>query len=344
MAERKQRGGAPAGLTLVTGATGHVGTNLVRALCARGEQVRITTRPRSKRLGLEGLKVEEVPADLSDPASLVAAARGATRIYHLAASVRLDPFAPEKLRRANVEGTKAVLAAAQAAGVTRLVHCSSIAAIGCGTVAQPATERSVWNMAEHGPYPVTKRDAEVEVLRAASAGLDAVVVNPGVILGAWDVKPSGGAILLSLAKARLPVYPSGGTGFVGVDDVVDGLIRAMERGKRGERYILVGENLSYRELITQVARITGATPPRLRLPRRLVTPFAKVGDLIGPRYPKAFGVLNTPMVRSYFELNAYSSQKARDELGWTPRPMAEHIEQAFAWFSEHGYLDRWRRG
>ena len=132
--------GAAEGITLVTGATGHVGVNLVRHLCGRGERVRITVRPRSRREGLEDLTLEEAPADLSDPASLRAAAEGCARVYHLAAAVRLDPFAPAKVVRANVEGTKNVLGAARAAGVHRFVHCSSVAAIGTGSLAQPADE------------------------------------------------------------------------------------------------------------------------------------------------------------------------------------------------------------
>ena len=176
------------------------------------------------------------------------------------------------------------------------------------------------------------------MLRAAKEGFDAVVVNPGIIFGPWDVRPSAGALLLALAKVMPPIAPPGATGFVGVSDVVDGLVRAMERGRAGERYVLVGDNLTWRALFTMVARVLGVRPPRLVLPGPAIRAAGLVGDLAGRRFPRAFGLLNTPMAFGLTERCVYSSRKAREELGWDPRPMPEHLEEAYRWFRQHGRL------
>lgn len=329
---------AAEGITLVTGATGHVGINLVRRLAARGERVRITVRPRSRREGLEGLALEEASAELGDPASLRAAAEGCARVYHLAAAVRLDPFAPAKVVRVNVEGTRNVLQAARDAGVHRFVHCSSVAAIGAGDAARPADETTPWELADHGPYFTSKRDAEIEVLRAAKEGFDAVVVNPGMIFGAWDVRPSAGALLLALARFMPPVAPPGATGFVGVTDVVDGLVRAMERGRPGERYVLVGDNLRWQDFLALVASVLGVRPPLLVAPGGVMRAAGLFGDFAGQSFPRAFGLVNTPMALGMTETCVYSSRKAKEELGWDPRPLREHLEEAYRWFRQHGRL------
>lgn len=330
-------------ITLVLGGTGFVGGQIVRELKAAGDSVRVLVRDRSSKKGLRGVDVEEVRGDVRDLESLRRAAQGVDRVVHAAGATRLDPSAGERLRRINVEGTRNAIAAARDAGVDRFLFVSSAAAVGSGAMDRPADESSVFDLGAKGPYWQTKQAAEQLVLDAAKKGeLDAVVVNPSYVLGPGDVKPTSGAILLGIATGLVLFYPSGGTGFVDVRDVARGARLALEKGGTGERYILSGENLTYRRLIEMAAQERGLRPPLVPVPEKLAREAGRAGDLLGPRVPRAltwaFGYLNTPFIGSLFDLLYVTPSKACRELGFSPRPVREAIRDAYAWFEQNGYL------
>ncbi|MHB1844485.1 MAG: NAD-dependent epimerase/dehydratase family protein [Deltaproteobacteria bacterium] len=314
---------------LVTGGTGYLGGPLVRALCGRGERVRVLLRTHSPRTGLAGLEVEEALGDLTDAASVARALQGVREVFHLAAAVRLDPFAEEKLRRVNVEGTRTVARAAREAGVRRLIHVSSSAAVGQGTLERPSGEEHPFDAGELGPYFRTKRAAEEVVREAVALGLDAVIVNPSNIVGPGGV-PGALEPLLALVKRGLPFYPPGSAAFVSVGDVVQGCLLARERGRAGERYILSSENVSQRAFLALAAELARARPPRFRLPRGPALGLAKLGDLLGPRFPRAFAMFNSTTVGLLFRDFCVSSEKAQRELGWRPQPIRAALADELA--------------
>lgn len=327
--------------TLLTGASGLLGANLAHRLCSRGGRPRLLLRTRSDRRGLHGLAYEDVPGDILDPASLVTALRGVDEVYHVAGLVRLDPASSEQLRRVNVEGTRNVLAAARAAGVRRVVHVSSIAAVGHGPLAEPATEETAYNFEGTNPYHQSKREAEQLALAAAAeGGLEVVVANPTFLVGAYDVRPTSGELLLRVASGWLVGYPSGGNNFACAADVAAGLILLMERGRSGERYILGGENLTYREFLTQCAEEAGVSPPSLPLPRGLLRAAGMLGDRLGRLSPESFRHLSASFLESLWRPSYASSRKAQHELGYEPRPVRLGIRAAYRWFQEEGILPR----
>lgn len=325
---------------LVTGSTGLVGVNLVRRLMTEGHQVRILIRAKSNTSPFKGLSLECVTGDIADIKSVKRAADGCEVVFHLAGFVNMSPFVRVQAERVNVKGTENVLAACCETKVRRLVHTSSIAAIGYGSNEKPATEESDWNFADlHSPYCDTKREGERCVLESVRQGrIDAVVVNPGYILGPWDMKPSSGRLMLLIAKYRIPVYPTGGISVVHVEDVVEGHIRALQRGQSGERYILAGENLSYRELMGLMAKQVGVSPPRIPLWSAVATPLGWFGDIMGRVWPRTFDDVNTLGIQIGAIGHYVSFEKARRELGYNPRPAQEAVHDAYRWFREHDYL------
>lgn len=325
--------------TLVTGGTGLIGGHIVRALARAGEKVRLLVRARSNFSALEGVPFEEARGDVRDLESLRAAARGADRVVHAAASLHTDPFADERVRRVNVDGTRNVIAAAEQAGVRRILYVSSIAAVGSGSLERPADESTPWDLAGRGAYWQTKRAAEELVLEAARRGkLEAVVVNPSYAIGPGDVKPSSGGLLLFIAGGRLVAYPEGGSGFVDARDAAQGAVAALERARSGERFILSSENLTWREFFTICSEAAHVPPPRVPLPRAVALAAARLGDAGGKLFPKAFALFNSQTIASVYELAYVSPAKARRELGFSPRPVHEAVADAYAWFRDTGRL------
>ncbi len=329
---------------LVTGGTGFLGVNLVRLLVSQGLRVRLLARTDSGRLGLDSDLIEFVPGDITDFGSVVNAMAGCDRVYHLAAWVRLSPWGMATARRVNVEGTRHVCAAAMRTGVRRLVHTSSIATIAAGTLENPADEETPWNLESLGvPYYVTKREAEEVVLDHVNQGLDAVIVNPSYLVGAWDVKPSAGRMLIQLVSGRVRVAPSrGGINFVDVRRAAAGLIQAMERGRSGERYFLGGENLSFRAFCVRAAAVAGVSLPRLVLPHAAMFPFALAGSALGRILPRQFEDANLGVLRSAFVEHYATSRKACTKLGFQVASIDDAIASALMWFAEHGYVPRSR--
>ncbi len=326
---------------LVTGATGLVGGNLVRALVAQGRQVRILVRPSSRTEHLADVPgVERVLGDVTEPDTLAPACAGVERVYHCAALVSMWPRLAAAMWSVNVDGTDHVVAAARRAGVRRLVHCSSVDALGLPESAAPSTEDTPWNWDRLGldnAYARTKYESQRRVLAAAGADVDAVVVNPTYMLGAYDARPSSGRMILEVAAGKAIGYPSGGNNFVDVEDVAGAMIAAAERGRRGECYILGGVDLTYREIFTLIAEVLGVRPPRLALPYPLARVGGWLGDLAGAVTGREPAV-TTPTARLGYVRHYYSPQKAIATLGMRQTPIRDAIARAVRWFRARGML------
>ena len=324
----------------VTGGTGFLGVNLVRLLVGRGHRVRLLARPNCNRLGLDSDLIEFSSGDVTDAESVRAAMRGCDQVYHLAAWVQISPWGSGAARRTNVEGTRNVCSAALALGVRRVVHTSSIATVAAGSFDKPADETAAWNLrTDHIPYYRSKREAERVVLEHVDRGLDAVIVNPTYLVGPWDVKPSAGRMLILVAKRRIRFYPSrGGINYVDVRQAATGHLLAMDRGRAGERYLLGGENLSYRSFAGRVAAIAGVPAPRRALPYAVVYPLAVAGSTVGRLFPRTFRDANLSVLHSAFVEHYVSSAKAHRELEFEATSIDQAIEDAIRWFVDHGYM------
>ena len=265
---------------LVTGATGFVGAAVARALLRDQWQVRVLARRGSDRRNLKSLDVEVFEGDLTNLDSLRHATQGCDGLFHVAADYRLGARDPAELYRANVEGTRNVLSAAQRAGVQRIVYTSSVATIGIpadGTPGDEQSANSLQNMIGH--YKRSKYLAEEVVREAAQGGISVVIVSPSTPVGPGDVKPTPtGQLVLDAAAGRMPAYVDTGLNIVHVDDVAAGHLKAYERGIAGERYILGGQDMSLREILEVIARLEGRKPPRVRLPYGVVLPIAYVAE------------------------------------------------------------------
>jgi dihydroflavonol-4-reductase len=322
-------------LTLVTGATGLVGNNVVRLLVERGEAVRVLARNGSGNRALEGLPVEIARGDVRHPETVRAACRGVQRVIHAAAEVHIGWTGMDSARAINVEGTRNVAEAARSERA-RLCYVSTINTLGIGNRRQPADEETPVSESVPCPYVITKREAEQVVHEQIAAGLDAVIVNPAFMLGPWDWKPSSGRMLLEIATGWARLAPPGGNDFCDVRDVAAGILAAVERGARGRRYILGGESLSFMEAWSLFSEIIGVRPPwRKALPPGLWL-FGHFGDLRGwltGREPN----LNSAAVALSRLDHHYSYARAAAELDYRPRPAREAAESAWQWFKAHGY-------
>ncbi|MGC9269623.1 hopanoid-associated sugar epimerase [Acidiphilium sp.] len=329
--------------TLVTGATGFVGAAVARALSRRGFPLRLMHRPGSDLTNLAGIRADRVIGDLSDPASLARAVAGCRHVFHVAADYRLFVPDPAAMRRINIDGTIALLRAAGAAGVERVVYTSSVAALGRTTDGSPATEATPNAATDHiGPYKQSKYEAEIAVKSLASDGLDVVIVNPSAPVGPGDVKPTPtGRMVLDAARGRMPAYVETSMNLVHVDDVAEGHILALFRGARGESYILGGENLLLSDIIRLITHLAGRSPPRLKLPITPLLPIAAVMEIAAPLFG-AEPLMTRDMLRMARHPMVFSSSKASATLGYAPRPAALAVRDALADFSRRGLLDRAR--
>ena len=322
-------------IAFVTGASGFVGANLVRALLERGWRVRALLRGDAPSLA--GLDIEPVAGDLFAP-GLADAMRGCDAVFHVAATYSLWRRDRDLLSRANVEGTRNVLAAARAAGVPRTVHTSSVAAIGVRGDGHPADE-TYQSPPERliGAYKRSKYFAELEAQRAFAAGQDVVIVNPTTPVGPWDAKPTPtGEIVVRFLNRRMPAYVETGLNVVDVRDVAAGHVLAYERGRAGERYILGNENITLRALLDRLAELTGLPAPRLRLPRAMPLAYAALGELVLARLGVTPDVA-VDSVRMAKQRMFYATEKAVGELGVPRSPVDTALADAVAWFRSHGY-------
>jgi dihydroflavonol-4-reductase len=326
--------------TLVTGATGFVGSSVVKALLARGEPVRALIRAGSNRHNLRDLPVETVEGDLEQPSTLRRAVAGCRALYHVAADYRLWAPRPGAMYRVNVDGTRALLRAAADAGVERIVYTSSVATLGLdpGGPADETTPATIDDMIGH--YKRSKYLAEQAVHELIEReGVAAVIVNPSAPIGPGDIRPTPtGRVVLDAAKGRIPAYVDTGLNVVHVDDVAAGHLLAYERGAIGQRYILGGQNLTLGEILTLIAGLAGRRPPRLCLPGGLIMPLAYLSELAARLGGGAEPLLTVDGLRMARKRMHYSSAKAERELGYRSRPAADAVSDALAWFRHNGYL------
>jgi dihydroflavonol-4-reductase len=329
-------------LTLLTGATGFVGSAVARALAGRGYRLRLLIRPTSDRRNLAGIDADLALGDLTDAASLARAATGCRYVFHVAADYRLWVPDAAAMLRANVDGTSAMMRAARAAGVERIVYCSSVAALGRPHDGSLADENTPTDEADFiGTYKRSKFLAERAVMDLVrQEALPAVVVNPAAPVGPRDIKPTPtGKMIRDAAAGRVPAYIDTGLNIVHVDDVAQGHVLALERGQIGERYVLAGENLLLKDLLALVAQVVGRRPPNIELPEALVWPAAWLME----GFARITGI-PPMMTRDHIKMARhrmfYSSDKAKRELGYESRPARVAIEDAVAWFRDNGMLSR----
>jgi dihydroflavonol-4-reductase len=325
-------------IALVTGATGFVGSAVARALEAKGVAVRALARAESPRRNLEGLNAEVVPGDMRSASDMARAMQGARWLFHVAADYRLWARDPEEIVRNNREGTAAVMQAALAEGVERVVYTSSVATLSLKSV--PADETAPLSEAEAiGAYKRSKVVAErlVEAL-VAERKLPAVIVGPSTPIGPRDVRPTPtGRIIVEAASGRMPAFVDTGLNLVHVDDVAEGHWLALGKGRIGERYILGGQDVSLREMLAEIARLTGRKPPTLNLPRGPLYPLAHAAEAIA-RLTGKEPFLTADALKMSRHRMFFSSAKAERELGYRARPYAEALADALAWFRQEGYL------
>jgi dihydroflavonol-4-reductase len=324
---------------LVTGATGFVGAAVARALLNAQWQVRVLARSGSDRSNLNALPVQVHEGDLNDPASVLPALQGCEALFHVAADYRLGARDPEQLYRTNVEGTRAILAAARAAGVRRIVYTSSVATVGIpqdGTPGEEQTPVALENMIGH--YKRSKFLAEEVAREAARGGASVVIVSPSTPVGPGDVKPTPtGQLVLDAAAGRMPAYVDTGLNIVHVDDVAAGHLLAYERGRSGERYILGGEDMTLRQILAQISTLVGRKPPRVRLPYGAVLPMAYIAEGFAKITGRS-GRLTLEGVRMSRKRMFFSSAKAMRELGYSWRAPGLAFEDAIRWFRDTGRL------
>lgn len=323
----------------ITGATGFVGAAVARAFLNAGYTVRVLLRAASPRDALAGLEVEIASADLAAPQTFDAALSACQGLVHVAADYRLFVTDSRPVYRINVDGTHALMQAALAAGIRRIVYTSSVAVLGQRADGAPADEDTPATLAGMlGHYKRSKFLAEAEVSRlVAESHLPAVIVNPSAPVGPGDRRPTPtGRMVLDVARGRMPAYLDTGLNIVHVDDVAEGHRLAYERGQVGRRYILGGENLSLLAIFTAIARFAGMRPPRFRLAPGPLMPLAWLAEIAArftgttPRLTR--DELNMARHRMY-----YDSGRAERELGYTHRPAEAAFRDALAWYAAHGY-------
>jgi dihydroflavonol-4-reductase len=325
-------------MDLVTGATGFVGAHVVRALLARGRSVRCLARPESRLSNLEGLDVEIARGDVCDAASARRAAAGCEIVYHCAADYRLFARDPGEIYRTNVEGTRNVLAAAAAAGARRVVHTSSVGALGLRRDGGPADESTP--VAERdmiGHYKRSKYRAERVAEEWSGRGLPVVIVNPSTPVGELDVKPTPtGKMIVDFLRLRMPAYVDTGLNLVDVRDVAQGHLLAAEKGEPGQKYILGHRNLSLQEIFGMLSQLTGIPAPRTRLPSWIPMAVAAVDTAYArvsggePRVPLEAARMSRH--RMFFDAG-----KAVAGLGLPQSPVEEALARAVDWFRRNGY-------
>ena len=326
--------------SLVTGASGFVGSAVMRELLAAGHEVRVLVRPQSDRRNLEGLSVEIVEGNLRDRASLQRIVRGCDYLFHVAADYRLWTPDPDIMYDTNVRGTQELILAAAEAGLKRIVYTSSVATLGVsedGTLVTEETPSALHMMIGH--YKRTKYLAEETVRKLTLQNqLPLVIVNPSAPIGPRDIKPTPtGRIVLDTLLGRMPAYVDTWLNVVHVDDVARGHLLAFERGKPGERYILGGENMTLLQILSTIDELTGTRKFRMRLPHKMVMLSAHILDkwaLVSGREPR----VTVEAARMAKKKMIYSTDKAMRELGYQYRPAREALQDAITWYKNKGYL------
>jgi dihydroflavonol-4-reductase len=326
--------------SLVTGATGLIGSHIAGKLVQRGERVKILLRKSSNTLNIDHLDAERVYGDIMDIESVKKALEGCDTLYHTAGFVSYRKADYKKMEEINVRGTANVLSAALEAGVRKAVYTSSVAAIGVDPGGGIANENTIFTLESEGiQYLNTKHRAEKEALRFYEKGLPVVIVNPSIVIGPGDVYLSSAGLILWYCKRKFPGYIDGTLNLVDVEDVAEGHILAAEKGRIGERYILANENLTVKELFDLLERVTGIPSPKMKIPYFLAYTSALIVErILGLSFPN-YSTMDLDSVR-LSRFNWYvDSSKAVRELGFHRTPIEQTIEKTVKWFKDNGYLN-----
>lgn len=328
--------GAP--ITLVTGATGFVGSAVARALIERGDRVRVLVRRGADDRNLQGMNVERAEGDLADPEAVARATAGCARVFHVAAHYSLWSRDARAMYRSNVEGTRTVLEAALHAGIERVVYTSSVGVLGipAGDVGTVDTPVSLADMV--GAYKRSKFLAEEEARRMAERGLPLVTVYPSTPIGAHDLKPTPtGKVVVDFLAGRIPAYLDTGLNYVSVEDVAAGHLLAMERAEAGGRYILGNRNMRFAEFLALLAEVAGRKAPRQRIPYAVALAASLVSEgvsrITGQPPTAPFAGVRMARKRMWFDCS-----RAVADLGMPQTPIEIALEQAVRWFRDNGYV------
>jgi len=324
--------------TLVTGAAGFLGSHVTRQLVARGEEVRVLVRASSSNRAISDLSLEYVTGDLRDAASLERAMSGVQRVFHVAADYRLWAKRSQDIYDSNVGGTKNLLAAAKKAGIEQLIYTSTVATIAVDRPELPneSTEAKLEEMIGH--YKRSKWMAEQEALNAAKEGLPVIVAMPTTPVGPWDWKPTPtGKIILDFLNGKMPGYVETGLNFVGVEECAAGHLLVSEKGKIGERYLLGAENLTLKELLDTLAKLTGLPAPWMKIPHGLALGVAYMESAFSRLVGREPGIPLEGVKIAQHKMFVDAS-RARRELGFQPGPVAAALERAVRWYQANGYV------
>jgi dihydroflavonol-4-reductase len=324
--------------TLVTGAAGFLGSHVTRQLVARGEDVRVLLRPSSQNRAIADLPLEYVTGDLRDAASLDRAMKGVRRVFHVAADYRLWAKRSREIYDSNVGGTKNVLAAAKRAGVEQLIYTSTVATIAVDRPALPneSTDAKLEEMVGH--YKRSKWMAEREALNAAKDGLPVIVAMPTTPVGPWDWKPTPtGKLIVDFLNGKMPGYVETGLNFVGVEECAAGHLLVAEKGKVGQRYLLGGENLTLKQVLDVLAKITGLPAPKLKIPHGLALGVAYASTIFSRLILKEPGI-PVEGVKIAQHMMFVDCSRSQRELGFKASPVAAALERAVRWYEANGYV------
>ena len=326
-------------LAFVTGSTGFLGSHVARVLAEQGANLRLLVRANSNTKNIADLKAELVTGDLRDPSSFEKALAGCDAVFHVAADYRLWVRDPDEMYRANVEGTRAILEAARKGNVRRVVYTSSVATMGFTATGAPADENSPVSLANMiGPYKRSKFMAEQVAIEAARNGIDVVIVNPTTPIGERDIKPTPtGRIVVDFLKKKFPAYVDTGLNLVDATECARGHIAALEKGRRGERYILGGENLTLKQILDKLAAITGLPSPTIRVPYFMALATGVVDEIVTGRIRGREPRATIDAVRMGRKKMFVVSSKAERELGWKIMPVDGALRRAAEWFRANGY-------
>jgi dihydroflavonol-4-reductase len=325
-------------IVLVTGASGFVGSAVARKLAARGFKVRVLVRGSSPRANVTGFDCEIAVGDMRDAASLPSAMKNVRYLFHVAADYRLWARDRNEIMENNREGTRNVMQAAKNARVERIVYTSSVATLK-PTAGRDATERDRATIETAiGYYKKSKVAAERVVEEMVAQGLPAVLVSPSTPIGPRDIKPTPtGRIIVEAASGRMPAYLDTGLNLVHVDDVAEGHLLALDKGRNGETYILGGQNASLAEMLAAIAQLEGRKPPRWQLPRGPLYPLAYAAEAVA-RITGREPFLTVDALDMSKHHMFFGSAKAEAKLGYRARPYVEALGDALKWFRDAGYI------
>lgn len=327
----------------ITGATGFIGANLTKRLVLDGYNLVILIRKDSSHPFLDGLKIRRVIGDITDKASVKKGLEGCSYVFHCAAKISFNRYDYELLYRTNVEGTKNMLEAAYESGIEMFVHISSCAVLGYSSnKTQIIDEGSTYKVPKDSVYAYTKKLAEEEVKRFCQMGLRATITNPCTVYGQGDKTLNSGFLIKSIYHNSLKVAPPGGTSFISVNDVIEGLILLIEKGRNGERYIFAAENLEYIDLFNKIAEVLKVKKVKYKLPNFLYYPAvssAKGLEMLFNIFNKRPTLLTSQIIKETFGYKYFSSKKARQELGWQPRvEIGDAVKKAFEFYQKEGLI------